>query len=687
MDFTPTKTQFFFAWLNSRRLHYITRLAFLFFAVLVLLRLGFYVYFGSIDNYLDSSVFFEAIYIGLKFDLRMALLAVLPVLVLEAIPKPHPLIKRFIRFLAQAYILIAITSILLIYFLDFGYYAYLNERINVLALQFLDDASISANMVWQTYPVIWISLALLFCVLLFNYFLSAFISPVLERKYQPLSKFSRILGSIIFGLILLFSMYGKLSRYPLRWSDAFFSNIPFANSMALNPILYFYDTLSNKQQDFNLKKAQQAYPVMAKYLGLPMALNNTSSESAPLNFSRKVAASHDSSETPPNIIYVILESFGSNQYGLLGNNLNSTPFLDKLGSKGLVFKNFLAPTGGNTARSVFTLMTGIPDVSPKSTASHNPLLVDQHLIMNDFSGYEKYYFLGGSANWRNIRGFLTQNIQNLNLYEEGSYTEPRIDVWGISDLSLFRESAKVFRNRDSSKPFIAVIQTSANHKPFTIPEDNDGFIIKPLPENKEARQGYKSQGRYNAVRFLDHAVGQFIKSVAQEDYFDNTIFVFHGDHGSYSLNASHMSAAYNELGLDKFMTPLIIYSPKLIPKPQLITLPSSEVDVFPTIAGIAGIAYTNQTMGRDLFNLKNPKQNYVPMISNFRPEGLRGVMGDRFLLWRDLHNKIRLHDMQSAHPKENVKLQYPEVTKKMTQLGDAMFETARYMLHFNKSTQ
>ena len=330
-------------------------------------------------------------------------------------------------------------------------------------------------------------------------------------------------------------------------------------------------------------------------------------------------------------------------------------------------------------------MTGIPDVSTKTTASNNPLIVDQQLIMNDFDGYEKYYFLGGSANWRNIRGFLSHNIQDLHLYEEGSYTEKRVDTWGISDLSLFREAAKVFKNRASKKPFIAVIQTSANHKPYTIPEDNDGFVIKPLPKDKLARQGFISQGRYNAVRLLDHSVGQFIKMIKNDSYFENTIFVFHGDHGSASIYSPHMPAPYYKLGLGGFMVPLIIYSPKLIPTPKRITRPASEVDVFPMIAGLAGIEYTNTTLGRDLLDTSANFSHYVPMISNFRPEGLHGVMGERFLLWRDLHNKVRLYDMESDDPAKNVKDIYPEVTHKMLPLGDAMFETARYMLSHNKS--
>ncbi len=60
-------------------------------------------------------------------------------------------------------------------------------------------------------------------------------------------------------------------------------------------------------------------------------------------------------------------------------------------------------------------------MEPTKTASRNPAAVDQHTIINNFTGYEKFYFLGGSTSWANIRGVLTNNIDNLHLYEQDDY--------------------------------------------------------------------------------------------------------------------------------------------------------------------------------------------------------------------------------------------------------------------------
>src|SRR6185295_7775520 len=131
--------------------------------------------------------------------------------------------------------------------------------------------------------------------------------------------------------------------------------------------------------------------------------------------------------TPPekpgiryNLVLIHLESFAAFKAGVFGNPLNATPFFDAIAKDGLLFTNFFVPEVP-TPRSVFTMITGIRDVNGATTASRNPLVGNQHTLVNALEGYEKYYFLGGSATWGNIRGLFGRNIPGLHMYEEGDY--------------------------------------------------------------------------------------------------------------------------------------------------------------------------------------------------------------------------------------------------------------------------
>ena len=64
-------------------------------------------------------------------------------------------------------------------------------------------------------------------------------------------------------------------------------------------------------------------------------------------------------------------------------------------------------------------ITGLPDIETNKTSSRNPLVVDQHTIVNAFTDYEKFY-LGGM---NSVRGFEFQDIHIKGINSEGEETE------------------------------------------------------------------------------------------------------------------------------------------------------------------------------------------------------------------------------------------------------------------------
>ncbi len=659
---------------RSRRLRFFLLLTSLHLLVYLLFRLGFLLYFGG-ESSLSFSSSASAVYLGAKFDLRLALLVSLPILLLAALPWFNVVRSGGVRWLAQLYLLSVTAFISLAYLLDFGHYAYLKERLNASVLRFADNAEISTEMLWQSYPMVQITLLWLLLLALYGFFLHKLVTKIFSEKGTVFHWRQKAVAGLLLFVVTVGGLYGKFSWYPLRWSDAFSGNNAFASALALNPVLFYFDTLKYEvDQPYDAEQARKYYPLMARYLGLPNAVTGEK-----LDYARQV----QSDRTPtkkPNIIYVLVESLGANQFGLFGNTLQATPNLDRLAQEGVLFERFYVPVGG-TARSVFALLSGIPDVSPVRTASRNPMIVNQQMVMDQFEGYDKYYFIGGSASWGNIRGLL-HNIKDLHLYEEGSYSAPKGDVWGISDLDLFREANNVFAHRDSDKPFVAVIQTAGNHPPFTVPEDNLGFKIKSLPENEKEWQGFPLQGRYNSVRLVDHFIAELIKMGEQADYGAETIYAFHGDHGITSKPTPHMGKAYDALNLFTYHTPLILYSPNYL-TPKQVTQVTSEVDVFPTLAGLAGLNYRNTTLGRDAFQ-RSAEQESLAFLYGFNSR--LGVMSERFLSATDFRTdqgETYLYDMQSETPAKDVKADFPEEAKKLSEYAHAFYESARYMLYFN----
>jgi len=264
----------------------------------------------------------------------------------------------------------------------------------------------------------------------------------------------------------------------------------------------------------------------------------------------------------------------------------------------LVFERCFVPTGP-TARSVFSMLSGVPDTpssKPMGSASRDPQMVEQNVVVNALEGWRKFYFLGGSTNWANIRSVTQGNIDDLTVYEEGSYGRERSDIWGISDLEMFEVALDVFDRQEG--PFFAFLQTSGNHRPYTIPEYTDGFEPATGPDEATLTAGgFKSLEAYNGFRFMDHSLGRFFAHARTRPWYRDTIFALYGDHGVPAVN----QLPYEQINLTHQHVPLVLHAPRLLPEPGRSLQPVSSLDILPTCLSLMGVPYLNTAMGQDAF--------------------------------------------------------------------------------------
>ncbi len=407
-------------------------------------RLGFLVYFNSNMSPDTSSVILKHLFLGLRFDIRLAMALLLPAMIFINLPLNPAFKIRLVNFFYT--IIFGIVSFL--YIVDAGYFSYLKTRLNATIIQFLKNPIISFEMVRESYP--WPILVVLMIVLtaLLSWIFIKFISPKLSGSLLDGNYKTKFLGGTFFVFLFALGLYGSLKWYPLRWSEAFATPDAFASNLSLNPILYMTDTYTFRNAEFDKELTKESYELVAKFLGVEQIDKNN------LNYVRSYPGDALKSASRPNVVVIIMESMGWYKTGIGGSEVNPTPNLDALAAESVLFTNFFTPTIA-TARSVFAAVTSLPDVSKVKTGSRNPFIVNQHVIMGEFKDYNKYYFLGGSANWGNIRGVFTYNIPNLNIFEEGSYKSPRVDVWGISDLNLFKEAKEAISTdaEKNKKPF------------------------------------------------------------------------------------------------------------------------------------------------------------------------------------------------------------------------------------------
>jgi len=620
--------------------------------------------------------------LGLRFDLRYVGILCVLLLITGSFPFLHPFRRPGGR--KWAIFLMGLAGFLVIFFysVDFAHYSYLSQRLNASVLNYLADTSISAGMIWQTYPVIRILLLLIAGTWLIRRG-AKFIYKRIDLQKDPALKTSvRVTWFIVTFLVLGLAIFGRIGQYPLRWSDAFNLGNDYKANISLNPFQSFFSGLKFRHVAYDEAKVKKAIPQLASYFGF----NDVSAAPAgtdPLAFAvrRAMPARPGGPATLPNVVVVICESFSGYKSSMWGNPLNTTPFFNSMCQQGLFFDHCFTPSYG-TARGVWATITGIPDVAiSTSTSSRNPSAVDQHTIINDFSGYDKMYFLGGSTSWANIQGLLTNNIEGLRIYEQEDFKAPKVDVWGISDKNLFLEANKVLRQKD--KPFFAVIQTADNHRPYTIPaEDRAAFHSITVSQDSLQKCGFATNDEMNAFRYTDFSFQTFIEAAAKEKYFDNTIFLFVGDHGIPGDAGSMFPRAWTDLWLTAEHVPLLVYSPKLI-APQRITKDCSQMDVLPTLAGLCHIPYLNTTLGRDLLDSARYEGKALSFIYNPDHESIGVVHNGYFYRLQLKTGKEEMVSTVDNDPVPDSVMNGPR-KKELRQLAEGIYETAKYMILKNK---
>ncbi len=168
-----------------------------------------------------------ALYLGFKFDLRLSLLICIPVMALSWIPGLNFVRSVIARKIWLVYLIAMTLFLVLTYFVDLAHYGYLHDRLNASAIDHVLSFSIALRFVWETYAVIPGVLLIVAVAVGYGWMVNRFAFRKLWREGRPLTAWQRVAVVCVALVLSGLGIYGKWSRYPLRWSEAYFSTNPF----------------------------------------------------------------------------------------------------------------------------------------------------------------------------------------------------------------------------------------------------------------------------------------------------------------------------------------------------------------------------------------------------------------------------------------------------------------------------
>jgi len=605
-------------------------------------------------------ILFHTMFMGLRFDTVVSgYVLILPATIL-LVSELLNLLKRPVILAAHIFICALYTAAFFICAADIPFFKNYNNRLNVSILNWIDSPLFMVRMVWEdnsflAYFFLFIITAVLF-IMIATHRYKKFIGHVINPgTHQQAKVIYRAAACVLLPGLMVLGMRGRTDeKSPIIAGTAYFCNYDLPNQAGLNPVFTFMwswtDELKDENRKLTLMDDSAALQNVRYYLHIEPGQGN---KEYPI--CRNVATGVP--EHKYNVVVVVMESMSAYYMARFGNKNNLTPNLDTLAAKGYSFDNFYS-AGIHTFNGIFSVLYAYPALMARHTMEG--AIIHSYTGLPMFfrqRGYETMYFTTHDDQFDNVGGFLSANNVHKIISKKDYPSSEVLSTLGVPDHVMLGFSIpKLNECYSQHKPFLAMYMTASNHNPFIVPGN-----VPFKANHPEVRGG--------CVEYADWAIGNFMKQAETQPWFANTIFVFVADHGAgEGICYEGLPLAYNHI-------PCIIYAPMLLDSPRVIKSPGGQIDIFPTIAGLEGGSYTNNTLGIDLLRDSRPYMYFS------QDDKVAVANTTQLYIWRKSgpESLLGLADGKEYLPNNRA------MADSMKQYAFSMIQTAQWML-YNKKT-
>ncbi|MBA2665344.1 MAG: sulfatase-like hydrolase/transferase [Bradymonadaceae bacterium] len=286
---------------------------------------------------------------------------------------------------------------------------------------------------------------------------------------------------------------------------------------------------------------------------------------------------------PKNVVIVVLESTRARSVSVYNDALETTPYLRELAAKSLVADRAYAVVP-HTSKALVAILCGIePRLNMPITESLPDALPARCLadLLSD-QGYDTAFFQSAVEAFEGRRR-LVENMgyETFTPREEMSTKGfEKANYFGYED-NIMLEPSRLWLAERKGKPFFTTYLTLTPHHDYLAPRR---YGRLDFDEDDEVN-------RYlNTIHYVDNFVRELLEQYKALGLYDDTIFVFVGDHGEgfgEHGRRQHDNVIYEE-GIH---IPLMIYEPRKSEGVR-VAAPISQIDILPTLAEMMGYEIT-----------------------------------------------------------------------------------------------
>ncbi len=464
---------------------------------------------------------------------------------------------------------------------DIPYFAYFFKHINASIFNWFGYAGTTLGMMFGELSYILAMLLFATIATLFIYLSHRWVNRTLKeiREVTEKGNWKARIATLLCSIALLggclFGIRGRMGYNPIKVSAAYYCDNTFLNQLGVCPTFNLLRSSlemgKSENREIELMDEQEAIARVRHALGITDSIPEVSP------IARNIV--NPGEPLRKNVVLVLMESMSAELMGHFGNPNGLTPFLDSIARESLCFNQFFS-AGTHTNHAIHTTLYSYPALMKRNSMKGAviPFFAGLPTILQD-NGYSTLFFMTHESQYDNMNGYLRTNGFDHIFAQEDYPADKVVNSFGVQDDFLYQYALPVLNQKhQEGQLFFATLLSISNHPPYIIPE---GFEAK------------SQRDEWRIVEFADHALSQLMEEARRQAWFNNTIFLFVGDHGKIvGTPRSDMPLSFNHV-------PCLIYAPAFI-KPQQMDALGGQIDLAPTLLGMLHIDYTNNGFGIDL---------------------------------------------------------------------------------------
>ena len=328
----------------------------------------------------------------------------------------------------------------------------------------------------------------------------------------------------------------------------------------------------------------------------------------------------------PNILFILTDQQHSFTINENEDNQFDTPAMDFIAQKGVNFTSFFcsspqcSPSRASIMTGQYAHRTGVVANVGYSAGRAIPLNPAIPSIGNIFrsNGYQTIYYgkwhLGGDPKahgWEDYKDAEGNNLTRLGIsFLSSRPSKPfflSLSYLNPHDVYYFKQQKEISKNiQDVRLP--RSFNDDLTKKPEPQGESMQIYIDKNQFYDKADANIWKAYRQFyrEKVKMVDTEIGIVLETLKKEGLAENTLVVFTSDHGDMD-SAHHLAYKGPMMYEELIRVPLIFSYPGHIPMGESRSQLVQNIDILPTLAGIAGIKLPHVPDGKSLMGILQNK--------------------------------------------------------------------------------